>query len=154
MNSPVSPVEILTVLLIELLFSIGYDHLAAWAQGNRIWHTSISVVIGVAVTLAIPTAWWWPRDLAFWQAVSLLTACFAASGLPMIVGSARRTVRESHKPHAWPTKARQAREDAVMELSALAHEIAGETRENRLTVQHLPDYVNRLHQVIGTLKSV
>lgn len=147
MIPPVSPVEILAVLLIELLFGLGFNRLVEWAQGNKVWDVSLSVVIGVSVTLAIPTAWWLQRDLAFWQVTGLLVACFGASGLPMIIGSTRRTVRESHKRRTWPTAAAQARDDALMELSALADGIAGKQVGDAQAV-------NRLHQVIGTLKSV
>ena len=75
----------------------------------------------------------------------------------MIVGSTRRSVDESKdrkKRRPWPNAALQARDAAVMELSSLAHEIAEDAKENRIAVLDLPDYVNRLHGVIGTLKNV
>jgi len=48
----------------------------------------------------------------------------------------------------------QAKDAAVMELSSLAREIAEDAKEGKIAVLDLPDYVNRLHGVIGTLKSV
>lgn len=74
----------------------------------------------------------------------------------MIVGSMRRTVREKDhkKRRPWPTAAMRVRDDVVMELSSMAHEIADRAKANELSVRDLPDYVNRLHGVIGTLKSV
>ena len=57
---------------------------------------------------------------------------------------------------AWsgPTQAMRARDDAVMDLSKMADDIAEKSKLNKLTVQDLPSYVHKLHQVIGTLKSV
>lgn len=153
MFSPISPTEILAILLTEFLFGVGYNQLVAWGQ-DRLWHVSISVVVGVAVTLAIPAAVWWGTSLDFWKTATLLTLCFAASGAPMVYGSMQRTVKSSHKRRPWPTAALRARDDAIMQLSSLAHEISDEARQGTLKAGHLPDYVNRLHEVIGTLKSV
>jgi len=41
-----------------------------------------------------------------------------------------------------------------MDLTALAHEIGESARDGTLTAGHLPDYVNRIYQIVGTLKSV
>lgn len=75
----------------------------------------------------------------------------------MIVGSMKRTVVETKdrkKRRPWPNEAANARDDAVMELTRLAHEIAERSKENKLTLNDLPSYVHRLYQVVGTLKSV
>lgn len=160
MNADVNATEIITVLLLELLFGIGYDALVAWTHKNKLVHVSTSVVVGVAVTLLIPAAAWFDHEMAFWEAGILLALCFAASGTPMIVGSLKRTAKESadlkdqKKRRPWPNEARRARDDVVMELSAMAHEIAGKTKERKLELSDLPDYVNRMHRLIGILKGV
>lgn len=152
-NAAPIPLEIVLVALVEFLFGLGYNALVVWAFRHRLMHVSLSVVIGVAVTLLIPTVVWFDHPMPFWQCGGLLLICFAASGTPMIVGSTRRTVNNKRR-RPWPNSALRAKEDAVMELSAMAHEIAGKAKANQLTLQDLPDYVNRLHGVIGILKSV
>lgn len=156
MKADINPQVVFIVLLVEFLFGLGYNALVAWAHKHNLMHVSLSVVIGVTGTLVIPAVTWFETETPFWFSGILLMLCFTASGVPMIVGSMRRTVKQkdSKKPHAWPTKAQHAREDAVMELSAMAHEIAEKAKQSTLTVSDLPDYVNRLHIVIGTLKSV
>lgn len=157
MQTPFPPVEIVTgVYLSEALFGIGYNKLVEYAHQHRLWDVSISVTIGVTVTLIIPVAAWYALDLAVWQTALLFVGCFVFSGSPMIVGSLRRTVAESqtHKARPWPTRAAQARDDAIMSLTTLAEEISDMTRAGKLTLQHLPDVVNKLHRIIGTLKSV
>jgi len=65
----------------------------------------------------------------------------------MVAGSQWRTVKESHRRHEWPTAARQARDDAVMDLEALADQVANKKIADAAAV-------NRMHQIVGTLKSV
>jgi hypothetical protein len=156
MNADNMPIEIIEVLLIEFLFGIGYNEFVRWAHEHKLMHVSTSVVAGVIGTLLIPAVIWFGYELKFWQAGLLLTACFTASGIPMIVGSMKRTVKEKDrkKRRPWPNEAVHARDDAVMELASLAHEIAERSKENKLTLNDLPSYVHRLYQVIGTLKSV
>jgi hypothetical protein len=156
MNADIIPQEVALVLLIEFLFGFGYNALVAWAHEHKLAHVSISVAVGVAGTLFIPAVVWFDVEMHFWHAGLLLLACFTASGVPMISGSMRRTVakKDSKKRHAWPTAAMQVREHVVMELSAMAHEIAADVKNDRLTIRDLPSYVDRLHSVIGALKSV
>jgi hypothetical protein len=148
MQSPFSPTFPIT-LLVELLFGIGYNELVAWWQKHSLIHVSYQVVIGVAATLTIAGAGMFASEMKFWQAMVYLVAFFGASGLPMISGSNRRSVKEkeSHKARPWPTAALQARDGAVMDLSALAEQVANKKVTDAQAV-------NRLHQVIGTLKSV
>lgn len=155
-NADILPLEIAMVLLLELLFGLGYNNLVAYWAKHHMMHVSWTVVIGVAGTLFFPSVIWFDATFAFWQTGILLGACFTASGIPMIVGSQNRTVREkdNKKRRPWPTAALRVRDDVVMELSAMAHEIAEKAKQSKLSVQDLPDYVNRLHGVIGTLKSV
>ena len=156
MNADSFPTEIIVILLIEFLFGLFYNSVVDWAHKHEIMHVSTSVVVGVLVTLIIPVAAFWHDEFYFWQTGILLAACFTASGIPMIVGSTRRTVveKDNKKRRAWPTAANRAREDAVMELSAMAEDIARQAKDGRLTVSDLPSVVSRLYQVIGTLKSV
>jgi len=60
---------------------------------------------------------------------------------------AERSIAESHKRRPWPTAAAQARDNAVMDLSMLADQVANQETDNAKVV-------HQLHQVIGTLKSV
>ncbi len=156
MKADIIPLEIALVLLMELLFGLGYNVLVAYWMKHNLMHVSATVVIGVAGTLLIPAASWFDREMPFWLSGILLMLCFTASGVPMIVGSMRRTVREkdNKKRRPWPNAALRVRDDVVMELSSMAHEIADRAKADELRVHDLPDYVNRLHGVIGTLKSV
>lgn len=156
MNADIIPQEVLIVLLIEFLFGLGYNALVALAHEHKLMHVSFSVVIGVIGTLLIPAVPWFDHKMQFWQAGILLMMCFTASGIPMIVGSMKRTVNEkdNKKRRPWPTAAMRVRDDVVMELSSMAYEIADQAKANELTVRDLPSLVNRLHVVIGTLKSV
>lgn len=156
MNADIIPQVVLIVLLIEFLFGLGYNVLVAWAHKHNLMHVSLSVAIGVAGTVLIPAITWFETEMQFWQAGILLALCFTASGVPMIVGSMKRTVieKDCKKRRPWPTAAMRVRDDVVMELSSMAHEIAEKAKQSKLTVSDLPDYVNRLHLVIGTLKSV
>lgn len=156
MNADIFPVEILTVLLVEFLFGIGYNFLVAWLHRHQLIHVSFSVVFGVIGTLLIPAIAWFDHEMSIGQTVALLTLCFAASGIPMIVGSNLRTVngKDDKKRRPWPTAANQVREDVIMELSMMAHEIAESAKNDTLTAGDLPDYVDRLHGLVGMLKSV
>ena len=158
MNSDsIATLEVVLVLMVEVLFGVGFNALVAWARTHRLWHVSVSVAVGVAGTMVVPAVMWPSVEVEFWRAGLLLLMCFVGSGVPMIVGSTRRSVDESKdrkKRRPWPNAALQARDAAVMELSSLAHEIAEDAKENRIAVLDLPDYVNRLHGVIGTLKNV
>lgn len=157
MNADVNAIEIVLVLVIEILFGVGFNALVAWAHNNRLWHVSVSVAVGVAGTIIIPAVMWFGVKVTFWQAGLILLVCFIGSGVPMIVGSTRRSVQErkdQKKRRPWPNAALQAKDAAVMELSSLAREIAEDAKEGKIAVLDLPDYVNRLHGVIGTLKSV
>lgn len=156
MKADMKAIEIILVLLVEFLFGIGYNLLVAWWHKHRFSHVSISVAIGVMGTLVIPLAFWFDVEMRFWEAGLLLLACFTASGVPMIVGSMKRTAarKDNKKRRPWPNEAKKMRDLVVMELSAMAHEIAEQAKSGELTVRDLPDFVDRLHGVIGTLKSV
>lgn len=156
MKPDLTPMSIALVALIEFVFGIGYNALVAFAHDHKLMHVSLSVAIGVAVTLLVPAAAWFDVAMPFWQAGILLALCFAASGVPMIVGSTRRHVlrKDDKKRRPWPNAALKVRDDAVMELSAIAHDIAEKSKTGRLSLNDLPDTVHRLHGVIGILKSV
>lgn len=153
-NADTMPLEIALVLLTEFLFGLGYNAVVAFWMKNRLVHVSGTVVIGVTGTLLIAGLFWWDTTMAFWQAVALQMMCFTASGIPMIVGSMKRTVKDQKKRRPWPNAALRVRDDVVMELSTMAREIAEKAKENTLSLKDLPDYVHRLHYVIGILKSV
>jgi hypothetical protein len=155
MISPLTPALFLAEALFGILYNTAVSHLQNW----KLWHVSTSVVVGVAGTLAIATAFLWHVEMPFWLASLLFFGCFASSGAPMVIGSWARTIKarqenESHKRREWPTAAKQARDNALQDLSALAHDIANASERGEISLKHLPGYVNRIYQVIGTLKSV
>lgn len=156
MNADIFPTEIAVVILIELLFGFGYNALVAYWMKHRLMHVSWTVVIGVAVTLLIPALFWFDRTMPLWEASLLLIGCFAASGTPMIAGSMHRTVLEKDNKKRRPlgNTAMRVRDEMVMELSAMAHDIAEQAKANTISLHDLPDYVNRLHFVIGSLKTL
>lgn len=156
MNSELIPTEIAVVFLIELLFGLAYNGVVAYWAEHRLMHVSWSVVIGVCGTLLIPALFWFDLSMPFYQSGLLLVACFTASGAPMIVGSMRRTVarKDDKKRRPLGNAAMRIRDDVVMELAAMAHEIAERSKSDSIRVQDLPDYVHRLHGLIGSLKSL
>lgn len=79
-----------SVILALFLFGVGYNLLVAWleARGYDRGYMAFIVSAGVGITLA---GWYvLTRDL---EGGLLLVACFAASGLPMILGSVTRYVQ-------------------------------------------------------------
>jgi Kef-type K+ transport system membrane component KefB len=147
------PLEIALIALVELLFGFGYNVLVGWLFRNRLMHVSISVVIGVAVTLLIPALVWFDLTMPFWQSGLLLVLCFAASGTPMIVGSMQRTVKDGKRRRKIGNTAGRIRDEIVMDLNALAQDIAEKSKDSTV-MQDLPDFVNRIHGLIGSLKTL
>lgn len=154
MNPAQIPLEIALIALVELLFGFGYNGLVGLLFRHNLMHVSLSVVIGVAVTLLIPALFWFDYTMPFWQAGLLLLICFTASGTPMIVGSMRRTVKDGKRRRKIGNTAGRVRDEIVMDLNALARDIADMTKQNSLTLNDLPDIVNRIHGLIGSLKSL
>jgi hypothetical protein len=135
------------ILLIELLFGIGFNQLVDWAHQHNLWHVSVSVIFGVAGTLVIPSVALLHLEIMFWQASLIFGVCFVASGLPMVWGSTRRTVKENHHRRPLPNKAIKVRDQAVMEISSILDKIANGGVE-------VVKVVHELHEIIGTLKSL
>lgn len=156
MKADLIPMEIATVALVELLYGIGYNGLVAILFKHRLLHVSVSVVIGVLGTLLIPALIWFDRSMPFWQSGLLLLVCFSASGTPMVIGSMRRTVvaKDDKKRRRLGNTAGKVRDEIVMELAAMAHEIAERSKQESIRVHDLPDIVNRIHGLIGALKSL
>ncbi len=156
MKADLIPTDILAAILIELLFGLAYNGVVAYWAEHRLMHVSWSVVIGVSGTLLIPAVFWFDRSMPFYQSGLILLGCFAASGTPMIVGSMRRTVarKDDKKRRPLGNTAMRIRDDVVMELAALAHEIAEKSKADSIRLHDLPDYVNRLHGLIGSLKTL
>lgn len=140
------PLAIL-ILILELLFGIGFNELVKWANKHKMWHVSISVVAGVAMTLLFPAVILMQVHVVFWQSSVFYFVCFTASGVPMIVGSTRQTVKENHHRRPLPNHVMKTRDDVVMEISAMLDEIVN----NKVEVVSV---VHRLHQVKGRLKSL
>ena len=83
-------VDILTLALlaVELSFGVAFNWFTALSE-RRGWtegYTSLYVVAGVAVTVAVM------GPVIGWGNVALLVGGFAASGLPMSVGSIIRNI--------------------------------------------------------------
>jgi hypothetical protein len=135
------------IVLVELLFGIGFNQLVDWAHQHNLWHVSVSVSIGVAGTLIIPSVALLHLVMPFWQAALVFGACFVASGIPMIVGGTRRTVKENHHRRPLPNYAMHIRDDVVMEISKMLDEVVTESVTIALVV-------HRWHKIIGRLKSM
>lgn len=148
------PAEIVLILLAENIFGWGFNVLVAWVQANKIWHVSISVAMGVAMTMIIPVALWWNWELTFSQAILLLFGCFVASGVPMIYGSTKRTVVENHKALPWPRRAAKIRDDVIMDASRMITDIEEKANDSQVTAGFLLTLTNGLHGIIKILKSV
>ena len=82
-------VAVAVVLGLLFLFGAAYNLLVAWLEhkGYDEGYTSLLVVGGVLVTLAASAL------LVGWYNALLVLLCFAASGLPMILGSLARYAR-------------------------------------------------------------
>lgn len=156
MNPELIPTEIALVILLELLYGFGYNALVAYWSKHDLMHVSWTVVIGVAGTLLIPALVWFNTEMPFWLSSLFLLACFAASGIPMIVGSMQRTVVEKDQKKRRPlgNTAMRIRDEVVMELNILANDIAERSKTNAISLHDLPDYVHRLHRQIGSLKTL
>lgn len=77
-----------TVILVLVLVGIGYNAFVAWFQERHKGYTAIFVVGGVALTLMGAAL------LVGVQDALLVGACFAASGLPMVLGSMLRNAAD------------------------------------------------------------
>ncbi len=87
---------ILTLIGLNLV-SWGYNALVAWLEekGYHDGFVSLMVVVGVSYTV-LATAW-----LIGSQALVTLTLAFVASGIPMIVGSISRYIRERREEEKY-----------------------------------------------------
>jgi hypothetical protein len=144
---PTLPPAFPIILLMEILFGIGFNALVEWAHHHNLWHVSVSVSAGVALTVTIATVGLWSEPVSFWQAGLIMLLCFSASGVPMIAGSTRRTVKESHQRRPLPNNAMRVRDDVVMELSAAVETVV----DGHMDLARL---VHLMHQWIGKLRSM
>lgn len=73
-----------------LVFGVGYNAFVAWLEreGHAEGYVALLVVVGTLVTLAGAAM------LIGMEAVVQVGLCFVASGMPMIIGSCARHVRE------------------------------------------------------------
>lgn len=154
MNADTMPIEIAIVILVELLFGLGYNALVAYWMTHRIVHVSVSVVIGVTGTLLIPAVVWFDHSFLFWEAGILLVCCFSASGVPMIVGSMRRTVKDQKKRRPIGNTAARIRDEAVMEVNTIINDVTHKAEKKELEMTDYVAFVGRLHALIGMLKSI
>lgn len=135
------------ILLVELLFGIGFNQLVDWAHQHNLWHVSVSVVFGVAGTLVIPSVAFLSVSMPFWQASLVFGACFVASGIPMIAGGTQRTVKENHHRRPLPNNAMRVRDEVVMQIKSILDKIVNGGVE-------VVKVVHDLHEIVGKLKSL
>jgi hypothetical protein len=146
-NIPHFPAEFPLITLIELLFGLGFNLIVDWSQRNNLWHVSVSVVMGVFGTILIPTLMVPNLSLFFWQTSVFYFACFSASGLPMVIGSTKRTVKENHRRRPLPNNAMRVRDEVVMDMNSHIEQIVAKEAE-------VAELVHVMHQWIGKLKSL
>ena len=143
--SPVSP--LIPLYIAQLLFGFLYAALIHWLSVNHYLpgSTAWSVVIGVSGTLFVQ--WVFIREC--WSPL-VTFGSFAGTGLPMTVTYLfrhQKRVLLSHRKRRLGNSAMHIRDDVVMDLASMTHEIA----ENNATVVSV---VHRLHQDIGKLKAM
>ena len=92
MLSGYDPALIGAVIGLLLAFGLLYNSLVGWLEreGYMEGYVSLSVVGGVAATLLIVA-------LLDWQASALMLGAFCCSGLPMVLGSIWRYMRQRRK---------------------------------------------------------
>jgi len=154
MIADILPTEIASVLLGELLFGVAFDSLVTYALKHKLLHVSIAVVIGVAITLLIPALAWFRYEMPFYQAGILLVLCFSASGLPMVIGSMSRTVKNHKKRQSLGRSASLIRDEAVMEVNTIINDVTAKAQKKELDVNDLVVFIGKLHSLIGMLKSL
>ena len=149
--NPTFPLEfplIFLIVLLELLFGIGFNLLVDWAHRHNLWHVSVSVIFGVAGTLSVPAVVLHSQpQMYFWQASMIFGMCFVASGVPMVWGSTRRTVKESHQRRPLPNNAMRVRDEVVMGMASAVEKIVAKEME-------IAELVHVIHKWIGALKSL
>lgn len=133
--------------LLQFLFGLLWNGIVGWAHDHKLWHVSVSVIGGVAATVIIPGLFLWNEDFIFWQAALFYLVCFVCSGLPMIYGSTRRTVKESHQRRPLPNNAMRVRDEVVMDIHIAVEKIVAKDMEQAVLV-HV------MHKWIGALKSL
>jgi hypothetical protein len=83
--------RLIALALGLMMFGIGFNAFVEWLERRPLGHhgyTAFLVVIGVAVTVLAS----WP--IIGFKAVLTLIVAFLASGIPMVVGSIARYMRE------------------------------------------------------------
>lgn len=104
------------ICLVLFIFGIAYNYLVGWLErtGHDRGYTAYLVIAGTLVTLllAIPI-------IGFF-AFLIVLACFAFSGLPMVIGS---SARSSNKRLEDETKARQYTMEMVADDEKIAERL-------------------------------
>lgn len=79
-----------SILFGLFMFGIAFNYFVDHLNGLKDGYLSLLVVAGVGITL-IGVA------IISWQAAVLVLACFAASGIPMIIGEIARNIQMREK---------------------------------------------------------
>jgi len=136
--------EIAILVLGEFLFGVFYNWLVDLAHKAKIYDplVAVSVALGVAVSVVIPTGLFWKDTLAAWQWSIVMLISFIGSGSPMIYGSLRRMSKQNHKRMRITGTAARIRDEAIMDLKLVVERIDD------------ADCVRDVYQVIGALKNI
>ena len=79
-----------SVLFGLFMFGCAYNYFVGALNGKKDGYLAMLVAAGVAMTLL-------GVAIVSWQAAVLVLACFAASGIPMIIGEVSRSVNMREK---------------------------------------------------------
>lgn len=147
-SAPFPLLSLVTMCLVLFVFGLVFNQFVAWANKRRLMPVSMQVVIGVGMTLAVPTAFFLQVEAPFWKAALTYVLAFASSGIPMVYGNVRRHTSKDHKKvRRLGNHAAKVRDEVVMDLKATIVKIVAKEAE-------VVDVVHTLHQVIGSLKSL
>ena len=142
------------VVLIELVFGIGYDQLVKWAHEHNVWHVAVSVAIGVLVTLLIFFVFFFETKLPGWLFGLSLMVSVVCCGWPRAAGSMNRHFKDNKNKRPLGNAAARVRDFLKMDMQTLADDLAVKAKKNELTFADLADIVNKLHGFIRLLNTM
>ena len=79
-----------TILFGLFMFGSAYNAFVGSLEGRKDGYLAMLVAAGVGITLV-------GVAIISWQAAVLVLACFAASGIPMIIGEIARTIHKRER---------------------------------------------------------
>lgn len=147
--------QILASIFCCFVFGLLFNWLVEWVSKNHIWDVSISVVIGVLVTLIIPSLFFFEN----WQFMLLLLGCFGASGAPMVIGSVLRHAskekeRKAKRARPLGNTSAKLRDFVLMDMTHLTDDMAEKSKSEKLDPLWIIDWLHRIHVMSRTLKNM